>query len=46
VPITGAPPLKSGLVWRRRAADPRLREFVRVAREVLKGQRRMRGSPK
>ena len=35
VPISDAPPLKSGLVWRRRASDPRLREFVRLARTVL-----------
>ena len=35
VPITGMPPLRSALVWRRRARDPRLRAFIRVAREVL-----------
>jgi DNA-binding transcriptional LysR family regulator len=35
VPITGMPPLRSALVWRRPARDPKLREFIRVAREVL-----------
>jgi DNA-binding transcriptional LysR family regulator len=39
VPISDMPPLKSGLVWRRRASDPRLREFVRVTREILAAQR-------
>src|SRR4051794_17803388 len=42
VPISDMPPLKSGLVWRRRASEPRLREFIRVTREVL-AQRRRRG---
>ena len=37
VPIEGMPPLRSALVWRRPARDPKLREFIRVAREVLKG---------
>ena len=37
VPIEGMPPLRSALVWRRPARDPKLREFLRVAREVLKG---------
>jgi hypothetical protein len=36
VPIRGLPPLRSALVWRRPARDPKLREFSRVAREVLK----------
>lgn len=36
VPIGDLPPSESGLVWRRRASDPRLREFVRVAQEVLR----------
>jgi DNA-binding transcriptional LysR family regulator len=36
VRMTGMPPLRSALVWRRRARDPRLREFLSVAREVLK----------
>jgi DNA-binding transcriptional LysR family regulator len=35
VPITGMPPLQSALVWLRPARDPKLRAFVRVAREVL-----------
>jgi DNA-binding transcriptional LysR family regulator len=37
VPITGMPPLRSALVWRRPARDLNLRTFVRVAREVLRG---------
>jgi DNA-binding transcriptional LysR family regulator len=40
VPITGMAPVRSGLVWRRRARDPKLREFIRVAREVLRAARR------
>jgi DNA-binding transcriptional LysR family regulator len=36
VPIRGMPPLRSALVWRRPARDPKLRAFTRVAREVLK----------
>jgi DNA-binding transcriptional LysR family regulator len=35
VPIEGMPPLGSALVWRRPARDPKPREFIRVAREVL-----------
>jgi hypothetical protein len=35
VPMTGMPPLRSALVWRRPARDPRLRAFVDVARAVL-----------
>ena len=35
VPIEGMPPLRSALVWRRPARDPKLRAFIRVAREVL-----------
>jgi hypothetical protein len=42
VPISDAPPLKSGLVWRRRASHPRLREFVRLARTVLASRRERR----
>jgi hypothetical protein len=30
------PPLRSALVWRRPARDPKLRAFIRVAREILK----------
>jgi DNA-binding transcriptional LysR family regulator len=36
VPITGMPPLRSALVWRRPARDPKLRAFLEVARGVLK----------
>jgi DNA-binding transcriptional LysR family regulator len=36
VPITGMPPLRSALVWRRPARDPKLRAFIRVARDVLR----------
>jgi DNA-binding transcriptional LysR family regulator len=36
VPITGMAPARSALVWRRQARDPKLREFIRVAREVLR----------
>ena len=40
VPMTGMPPLRSALVWRRRARDPKLREFLRVAREVRQGAKK------
>jgi hypothetical protein len=36
VPITGMAPARSAFVWRRPARDPKLREFVRVAKEVLR----------
>jgi DNA-binding transcriptional LysR family regulator len=36
IPLTGMTPLTSALVWRRPARDPKLREFIRVAREVLR----------
>ena len=39
VPMTGLPPLRSALVWRRPARDPKLREFIRVARDALRGRR-------
>jgi DNA-binding transcriptional LysR family regulator len=39
VPLTGKPPARSALVWRRNARDPKLREFVRLAREVLRDAR-------
>ena len=39
VPISDLPPLRSGLVWRRRNRDPRLREFIRLAREALRRNR-------
>jgi DNA-binding transcriptional LysR family regulator len=35
IPIDDLPAAKSGLLWRRRDPNPRLREFVRVARKVL-----------
>jgi DNA-binding transcriptional LysR family regulator len=35
VPMTGMPHLRSALVWRRPARDPKLREFIGVARQVL-----------
>ena len=38
VPVDGLPPLSSALVWRRRAKDPQRREFVRIAREVLRAR--------
>jgi DNA-binding transcriptional LysR family regulator len=34
VPIKGMPQLRSALVWRRPARDPKLRAFIRVARDV------------
>jgi DNA-binding transcriptional LysR family regulator len=37
VPIDGMQRLRSALVWRRRSGDPKLREFTRVARGVLRG---------
>jgi DNA-binding transcriptional LysR family regulator len=42
VPIEGMPPLRSALVWLRAARDPKLREFIRVARAVLRGTRSSR----
>jgi DNA-binding transcriptional LysR family regulator len=39
VPITGMTQARSALVWRRPARDPKLREFIRVAREVLRTAR-------
>jgi DNA-binding transcriptional LysR family regulator len=36
VPITDLPPLRSALVWRRGLTDATAREFIRVAREVLR----------
>ena len=39
IPIGDMPPSTSGLVWRRHNTDPRLREFVRVTREVLRAGR-------
>jgi hypothetical protein len=37
LPLTGMAPARSALIWRRRARDPKLREFVRTARRVLRG---------
>jgi DNA-binding transcriptional LysR family regulator len=34
VPITGLPPLRSALLWRRGLADQTVREFVRLARDA------------
>jgi hypothetical protein len=35
VPIKGLRPFRSALVWRRGASEAKLREFIRVGREVL-----------
>jgi DNA-binding transcriptional LysR family regulator len=40
VPITGMASARSALIWRRRERDPKLREFIRVARDVLRTARR------
>jgi DNA-binding transcriptional LysR family regulator len=40
VPLTGMPPLRSALVWRRASRDPRVRAFVRIARQSLEDGRR------
>jgi DNA-binding transcriptional LysR family regulator len=40
VPMAGMPQLRSALVWRRRVRDPKLREFLGVAREVLRGSKK------
>ncbi len=37
VPMPGMPPLRSALVWRRPARDLKLRTFIAVARDVLRG---------
>jgi DNA-binding transcriptional LysR family regulator len=36
VPITGLRPFRSALIWRRGASEAKVREFIRVAREVLR----------
>lgn len=36
VPLAGLRPLRSALVWRRPARDPKLRAFIHVARDVLR----------
>ena len=43
VPITGLRPVRSALVWRRRERDPKLREFIRIARDVLRAPKRKPG---
>jgi DNA-binding transcriptional LysR family regulator len=43
VPITGMAPARSALVWRRRERDPKLREFIRIARDALRTARRKAG---
>jgi DNA-binding transcriptional LysR family regulator len=40
VPIADLPRWRSALAWRRPATDPRVREFIRIAREVLRKARR------
>jgi DNA-binding transcriptional LysR family regulator len=40
VPIRGVPKLRSALVWRRSVRDPKLREFLGVAREILQGSKK------
>jgi DNA-binding transcriptional LysR family regulator len=39
VPIADMRPVRSALVWPRRAANPRAREFIAVARDVLRAER-------
>jgi DNA-binding transcriptional LysR family regulator len=39
IPITDMPPMASGLVWRRKASNPRLRAFIQVTREVMAARR-------
>jgi DNA-binding transcriptional LysR family regulator len=36
VPIPDMPPLRAGLVWPRRARDPRRRAFIDLARDILR----------
>jgi hypothetical protein len=42
VPIAGLPAARSALIWRRRDRDPKLRKFIRIARDVLGAARRAR----
>jgi DNA-binding transcriptional LysR family regulator len=44
LPVTDMRPSKSGLVWRRAASNPRLREFIRITREVLATHRQPSGA--
>jgi DNA-binding transcriptional LysR family regulator len=46
VPMTGMPQLRSALVWRRPARDPKLREFLGVAREILQRSKEASDGPK
>jgi len=39
IPMEDMPWVKSGLVWRRRSANPRLREFIKVTRQTLARRR-------
>lgn len=39
IPITGMPPLRSALIWRRGTRNPKLREFITTARDVLRRSR-------
>jgi DNA-binding transcriptional LysR family regulator len=36
IPISDMPPFKAGLVWARRARDPRRRAFIDLARDILR----------
>jgi DNA-binding transcriptional LysR family regulator len=46
VPIADMPRLKAALTWPRRANNPRTRDFVRTAREVLRARRAAADRPK
>jgi len=35
IPITGLPPSRTALLWRRDTSDPRIREFAGIAEEIL-----------
>jgi DNA-binding transcriptional LysR family regulator len=35
IPITDLPPSRTALLWRRGTGDPRIREFARIAEEIL-----------
>jgi hypothetical protein len=39
IPIVDLPPMRSALIWRRPATDAKLREFIAVAREVLRARK-------
>jgi DNA-binding transcriptional LysR family regulator len=40
IPIADMPPRESGLVWRRRDSNPRLRELIRISRAIIADTRR------